>query len=92
MKKTVKSGCLLDLINRIYGGSLSSASSSSCSSSAGDASLVISHAYYERFCYDSPFNDDGRGVRKMEAQSHPFLVVIPHILQPYNNISIQYIK
>ena len=35
MKKKVKSGCLLDLVNGIYGGSLSLASSSSCSSSAG---------------------------------------------------------
>ena len=71
MKKTVKSGCLLDLVNGIYGGSPSSASSSSsCSSSAGDDSLVISHAYYdERCCYDSSFNDDCRGVRKMAKRS-----------------------
>ena len=43
MKKTVKSECLLDLANGIYGGSPSSASSSSCSI-AGDDSLVTSHA------------------------------------------------
>ena len=69
MKKTVKSGRLLDLVNGIYGRSLPLASSSSCLSSVGDASLVISHSYYERCCYDSPFNNDGRGVRKMAKRS-----------------------
>ena len=68
MKKTVKSGRLLDLVNCIYGRSLSLASSLSCLSSAGDASLVM-HSYYERCCYDLPFNNDGRGVRKMAKRS-----------------------
>ena len=64
-KKTVKSGCLLDLVNGFYGGSSSSASSSSsCLSSAGDDSLVILHAYHERCCYGSSLNDDCHGVRK----------------------------
>ncbi len=68
MKKTVKSECLFDLANNgIYSARPSSASSSSCSS-VGDDLLAISHDYQER-CYDSSFNDDGRGMRKMAKRS-----------------------
>ena len=48
MKKTAKSKCLLNFVDAIYGGSPSSALSSSCSSSSGD-SILSSHDYDHYF-------------------------------------------
>ena len=48
MKKTAKSKCLLDFVDAIYGGSPSSALSSSCSSSSG-GSILSSHDYDHYF-------------------------------------------